>query len=480
MSWWADELLGLSRTRKSSGLGFYLRGENSKSTAHQLNPTQIRRYVLYTSSCLSLALASSLLSESLTLANTQLQNLYSQLPPSLQSYIDTASKLIHRSLPHQASIQPATALEKASALIARADSTTLASVLLPVLALLFFMSRYGPNTGGRYSPFALAGGPPPRVTNDDYRYIDDDEADRLGRYRDESYGFPSSHPHRPARVEPDLAPDILILKHMGTTYPLHFGAFDIAEGRLKVGDVRRLAARETKTDDYRRIKLLYKGKSLKDDHAQCRDEGLKQNSTIMLVISSEPHRNDGNESSSSASSSVTANGRDQGPHVDVDGTIIGEREPRKRKNHRGGRKKKGRDSTQTSPRDSGFLAPPGSTANGASSSSRQPSPSRHAPSSAPPPKKPSTPAEALDMISSDFHRNWVPQCLEFIENPPNDTKAKDFEYKKISEGILAQVILKLDGVETEGDTALRARRKELVTETQAWLADLDKAQKRSR
>ena len=427
-------------------------------------------------------MATSILSNTLTLAKSHLQDIYEQLPPPVQSYVDTASHLIQRCLPHQASKKPpATALEKAAAFLTSIDPTTLASVLLPLVVLLFFMSRYWPNSGGRYSPFALSGGPPPRVTNDDFHYIDDDEADRLGRRQDDGYGFPSSHPPRPSRVEPDLAPDILILKHMGTTYPLHFGAFDIAEGRLRVGDVRRLAARETKTDDYRRIKLLYKGRSLKDDRRECRDENLKQNSTIMLVISSESHRNDGNESSSSASSSITANGLDQGPRVDVDGTIIGDREPRKRKGHRGGKKKKGRDSAQTSPRESGFLAPPGSTANRAPSSHRQPSPSPHrAPSPAPPPKKPSTPTEALAMISNEFHRDWVPLCEKFMDNPPNDTKARDFEYKKLSEGILAQVILKLDGVETEGDNALRARRKELVTETQSWLTDLDKAQKRGR
>ena len=429
-------------------------------------------------------MASSLASESLTLATEQLHNLYAQLRLSLQSYIDTASGLLHRSLPHQASNPPSTALEKATSLLTSTDSTILASVLLPVVALLFFMSHYF-GGGGRYSPFAHQSGPPPRVTDDDYQYIIDEDTDRPNRYHSDSYGFPPSHStsHRPSRVQPNYSPDILILKHKNTSYPLHFDAYDISEGRLRVGDVRRLAARETKCDDPRRIKLLYKGRSLTKDNRPCRDEDLKQNSQIMVVVSNDPSLNasDDDESSSSASSARMSNGLDTaGPRVDVDGTLIDDRIPRKRKGHRGGRKKKGRESAQTSPRDSGFLAPPSTVPNGRQPSP-SPAPSRRGPSPAPPvPKKPSSPTEALDMISSDFHTNWVPLCVEFMDNPPNDTKAKDFEYKKLSEGILAQVILKLDEVITEGDAGLRARRKELVTETQAWLADIDRAQKRGR
>lgn len=423
-------------------------------------------------------MASSLFSESVTLATSHLQSLYHQLAPSFQTYIDTASQLYHRSLPHQASKPPHSALERAAALLARPDSTTLASILLPLLALLFFMSRFWPSSGGRYSPFAHSGGPPPRVTEDDYQYIIDDDQDTSGRYRNDSYGFPSSQPsHRPSRVEPNLSPDILILKHKGITYPLHFPAFTISEGNLTVGEVRRLAARETKTDDPRRIKMIYKGKTLNNDHRPCKDENLKQNSEIMLVVSSEPYRGDGNESSSSASSDMIANGIDSGPRIDVDGTIIGDREPRKRKNHRGGRKKKG-NSTQTSPRDSGYLVPPGTTND--SSSSRQPSPSRHVPSPAPPPpqKVPSTPTEKIDFISDRFHNDWIPLCTQLMDHPPTDAKTRDFEYKKLSEGILAQVIMKLDEISTDGDPGLRARRKELVTETQSWLAELDREQKR--
>lgn len=333
--------------------------------------------------------------------------------------------------------------------------------------------------GGRYSPFAHAGGPPPRVEPEDYQYIVDDEADSraYGGQRHNSYGFPPPHRHTSRAEPPDLEPDVLILKHKGATYPLHFQAFDISEGNLKVGDLRRTAAKELKVDDPRRVKLLYKGKSLREDRHSCKEEGLKQNSELLCVVSSDPYlRDDGNESSSSASSDMIANGLDPGPRVDVDGTILDRGEPRKRKGHRGGRKKKPRDSPIISPRASGYLAQP----NGVPSSApRNPSPApRPIPSAAPPqpsqpPKKPSTPAEALAVIADTFHTIFLPQVRTFMQHPPKDEKSRDFEYKKLSESILTQVIMKLDGVETEGNEGLRAKRKELVRETQGWLNDLD-------
>lgn len=398
------------------------------------------------------------------------------LPPSFQSYLESASQYLQSNLPHQAPPPPpASVFENITALLASADTTTFATALLPLLALLFFMSRsfWG---GGRYSPFAHAGGPPPRVEPEDYQYIVGDEAEAraYAGQRNNSYGFPPTHRH-PSRAEP---PDVLILKHKGATYRLHFQAFDISEGVLKVGDLRRTAANELNVDDPRRVKLLYKGKSLREDRRACKDEGLKQNSELLCVVSSDPYpRDDGNESSSSASSEMITSGLDPGPRVDVDGTIIDRGEPRKRKGHRAGRKKKTRDSPITSPRDSGHLGPPNGVP---SSTTRNPSPGpRGVPAPAPsqpthPPRKPSTPAEALAMIADTFHATLLPQVHGFMQHPPKDEKSRDFEYKKLSESILTQTLMKLDGVETEGNEGLRAKRKELVTEAQGWLNDMDR------
>lgn len=89
-----------------------------------------------------------------------------------------------------------------------------------------------------------------------------------------------------------------------------------------------------------------------------------------------------------------------------------------------------------------------------------------------------TPIEEIDFLSHKFRTELVPQGLEFISNTPADAKKRNFEYRKISETILAQILLKSDAVDTEGDTTARMRRKKLVSEVQDFLNDLDIAAKR--
>ncbi|KAL8709182.1 MAG: hypothetical protein Q9220_006062 [cf. Caloplaca sp. 1 TL-2023] len=344
--------------------------------------------------------------------------------------------------------------------------------------------RFFPS-GGRYSPFAATPSQaPPQVTEADYHYLGPDDIEIPPQHsRNDSYGFPSSSassaPHRITRADSNT-PDILVLKHRSTTYPLHFPAYAIADGDITVGEIRHLAAHETKTDDHHRIKLLYKGKILRDDARPCRDEGLKQNSEIMCVVSEAAAQLQQSSSSASEDEMIENGiGGGGGPRIDVDGTIIDDSRPRersRRKGHRGGRTKKKPIPT---PKDSStYLSPPNElppTSTTGRTHSPAPTTNARAPSPAPPPQNLGklTPRATLEHLALRFHTEFVPACNNFTAYPPSDPKVRDFEYKKLSETILAQIILKLDAVETEGDEGLRAKRKELVRETQGVLGRLD-------
>ena len=386
---------------------------------------------------------------------------------------------------------------------------TLLALLIPFLILLS-MSSWRSYLGGRYSPFYSQHGPTsrPTVTEDDYHYLGPE--DIVDPPRDPHSSHLSRHTSRQDADNPDV-PDILVLKHRGTTYPLHFPAYSIGEGVLRVGQLRRYAADKTGTADPRRIKLLYKGKQLKDDAVACREEGLKQNSELMCVVSEVPVTNRRDTSESSADESDLVGGDRDGPRVDVDGTIIGGPAPKKRSGQRSGSKKVPRPSDRDdryygggdhgpsthsarssaphlpsgnhapapSPiprekeRDQSYRPPPPAPAH----ESKRASPPQPSSSPKPPQNGPKGPMDKLEEVASKFHTEFLPKCVQFTNNPPRDVKTREQEYMKLSESILAQIIFKLDEVETEGNEEARNRRRALVKETQAVLNGLDAVQK---
>ncbi|MCJ1412441.1 hypothetical protein MMC19_006535 [Ptychographa xylographoides] len=364
------------------------------------------------------------------------------------------------------------------------------------------MSTWRSYLGGRYSPFgAPASRSPPTVSEESYSYLGPDDIVDPPQSRipnSTSSYFPTS-PRIASGSRLDAAnpnvPDIVVLKHKGTTYPLHFPAFTIGEGLLRVGELRKKAAKQIDNGiDPRRVKLLYKGKVLRDDAVACREEGLKQNSELLCVVSEVGGLMNGRDEDSSDSASEgemmakEPNGGG-GVRIDVDGSIIGGGGQggvkKGRKGHRGGKKGKRRD-----PRDEGYSGSGTNTEGRNSPISRAeflpetrampkpPAPQSTSQASQQQQQRPKSPMDKLEELSSIFHTKFVPQCVQFTNNPPNDTKARDLEYKKLSETILAQIILKLDEVQTEGDDAARQRRKALVRETQAMLGSLDNAVKK--
>lgn len=98
-------------------------------------------------------------------------------------------------------------------------------------------------------------------------------------------------------------------------------------------------------------------------------------------------------------------------------------------------------------------------------------------STAPATKVPQTPLEKLDALQSKLDDEYRPLVVAFERSPPPEKAKREFEHKKLSETVLAQVLLKLDAVETEGDPDARAKRKELVREAQGLLNRLDEVMK---
>ncbi|MCJ1478320.1 hypothetical protein MMC13_006997 [Lambiella insularis] len=415
----------------------------------------------------SFIVASSTFVKLTNVAQSYLDSLYTQLPTQLQSLIPRPSP----TPPPAVSSLPPPLLALLSYCPAAITPTVVLATLAPVIILLFTMSTWRSYMGGRFSPFGAARSPP-TVSEDDYHYLGPDDIvdpPRSHIPNSTSSYFPSSR-HLSAFRADDTAPDILILKVKGTIYPLHFPAYSIGEGHLRVGDLRKSAAKKIDVGiDPRRLKLLYKGKTLKDDAVACREEGLKQNSELLCVITEGPINGRGDEDSSeSASEGEMLREANSGVRIDVDGMIGGG--PKKaRKGHRGGKKKR-RD-------EAGVYGGSGTNTEGRNSpmpNSGMPQPPAHAPPQQQPQQpRPKSPMDKLNELSSTFHTKFVPQCIQFTSNPPSDAKTRDMEYKKLSETILAQIILKLDEVQTEGDDEARARRKALVRETQAMLSSLD-------
>ena len=416
-----------------------------------------------------------------TLAPSNLNWLYTILAAYLQAVLAQTSTYLDHVLSRAALSYREYLTSFQELAVGISPELLIAGVFAPILILVFAMASWRSYLGGRYSPFGVSQTrSPPHVTEDDYHYLGPEDIVDNPRPRPSHPSGDGYFPRQASRSDaanPNI-PDILVLKHKTRTFPLHFPAYSIGEGLLSVGELRRLAAEKTETSDPRRIKLLYKGKTLKDDSLPCREEGLKQNSELLCVISEPPPNGfrPNEDSSDSASESDIlradreANGAGPGDvRIDVDGTIIRDSSAQKksRKGHRGGRRKRREDASNTGANhlNTQIDSKNSSTAN----TSRSNTPAQ--------PQRSLSTMEKLESLSSVFHTKFLPQCVLFTNNPPNDSKVRDFEYKKLSEMILAQIILKLDEVQTEGDEEARARRRALVKETQDWLGRLDKAVK---
>ncbi|KAK0383898.1 hypothetical protein NLU13_7990 [Sarocladium strictum] len=280
------------------------------------------------------------------------------------------------------------------------------------------MSRYGwSSSRDQISPYSSMSGSGPAVTDEDFSYITSQDLE------DPSLGLPSTRPRARSRAgRPDPDDDVLLIKNKGVIYPTQFPAYSIGDGKLRVVDVRnRICVMMDLPQRFaNRIKLLYKGKQLKDASAPVREYGVKNKSEVMAVL---------------PEGEVAGSTSEEEEEVIVDGTKS--RRRKKKKSKKGSDKKDGSGSSQA----------------------QQP--------------VASGPIAKLNDLRAEFIDKWLPLCKQFIAAPPTDPKKKEEEHRRLSESILQQILLKLDGVETDGVPEVRAQRKEQVREAQAILKELD-------
>lgn len=329
------------------------------------------------------------------------------------------------------------------------------------LALPIGMSRYFYSGRSDLSPFASQTDSygVPHVTDEDFSYITSEDLENSAH--SSGRGGYDSRPRQPPSAGPE-EDDVLLVKHRGVTYPIHFPAFSIGDGKLYVKDVRNRIGivMELNRAQTQRVKMLYKGRQLKEQDVPIRTYGVKNNSELLLVI---PEGSLSDDEDSESSEEVIV----KDPKEQV-------QKQRKKKNNKSGKKKK--KSTRT-PADSettlgSNLDVPqqqGETHSGRTSAE----PSRH-PSRVPSPAVPSGPVEKIAAIRSHFDTELAPLCDEFIANPPSDAKKCEDEHRKLSETVLQHVLLKLDEVDTGGDPEIRAKRKALVNHVQGVLQEIDK------
>ncbi|OJD36275.1 erythromycin esterase protein [Diplodia corticola] len=430
-----------------------------------------------------------------------LDNVQRALHDFVRTYNLPFSSLLHDPAPSP----PASPLDYFAAAARRytADPTSLlvllATLFAGILIGLFGLkrmswgSRFG-SWGGRFSPFGRGDPASTTVSDADFSYItSEDLANQKNQAATDGANHTTSSPAPSGRSNANGETDILVLKHKRVSYPVHFARGAIDAGELSVRSIRDAAARKMDVDDPRRIKLFFKGRQLKDDQ-QARAVGLRSDyeSEIMCVVgegvpSGSSSKADGG---SYAHRGDDVNGADSGSESsDNGGDSTPGGGPRSKKSkgkrRRGGKKhsgKKGGRSESGTPEPGlayvgggakpEFLGVPTTSAvpprPSSSSSNGRP---------APPQKLPQTPLDKLQELSSKFHTTLVPMCVQFMSNPPQETAKREFEHKRLTETVLAQVLLKLDAIETGGDENIRAKRKELVKECNNMLSRLDEALK---
>lgn len=387
-----------------------------------------------------------------SLANitSALLNLY----PSFQPYLENTFDLLGNT---SAYAQSATGLSS-TALYSTAGAIALLGAIPAVLARSNTpkksnksgrgkpgnMSRFGWSTRGGLSPFSsnLGEGGVPAVTEDDFSYITSEDLETSGVE------------HRPKHdTEASEDPDVLQIRSKGKTYFENFPAYSIGDGQVLVADLQERIQLLMKLSEKqaKRMRLLYKGRQLKDLDKPVRDYGVKNNSEVLVILGD-----------------VAA---DDSSDDDSEEIVVID-EPRKKSKKKKSKSKKNRGGERSPPDTS--LEVPSDADHRPGSSSRTQSPSASGFSGASSGSAvQGGPVDKINNIGQHFTEKLLPLALQFTASPPTDPKKREDEHRRISETVMQQVILKLDGIDTEGQDEARAKRRELVRYVQGVLKDMD-------
>lgn len=406
-----------------------------------------------------MTLASSSLSSIPSFSATSSSHLRSNLLGPLQA---TAHRLATAVAYYYKNETPSSFLDQLALLFETyilASPTTAAVTFLILILTVVAMSWRNPfGLLRRNSPYGKSSSSQPQISDSDYSYLTANDIEEPPYAQDPAY-VPRQSPQM-TNNDDELTPDIITLKHRGVTYPLHFPAYAIGDGLVTIGDIRLKTGRATGADDLRRVKLLYKGRLLKDDSKTAKEVGIKQESELMCVISESAGGSSSESEDSDLSRPIGSSAPDK---------------PKKSKKKKGKGKGKGKktknpadSSTTSSPKTtSPHLAPPAAT-RPSSSASPSPSPSL---------KAFQTPREQIDALTNYWRSQLVPPIEQYIAQPPADAKTRDYQHKLYSETTMTQVILKADGIEPDGDEVTRQARKTLIWDVQELIKKLDEAEK---
>jgi hypothetical protein len=395
-----------------------------------------------------------------------------KLPAPVQAYLDSA--LVHASSVTEY-LESTTGYSQTTLYYAIAAILLLAAI--PAVAARTtqgkkqkMSSRYGFSTRGGLSPFgSTLGQGIPAVTDDDYSYITSEDLETIDaprghhhhRYEHDHYSHSAPGP-APSFGHRKPADDVMLIKYKDITYPEHFPAYSIGDGKLEVNDVvervkliMNLSAREA-----RGVRLFYKGKQLRELKAPIREYGVKNNSEVLVVFG------DPVGESSDSSEEIVVVGRDERDTYEP---------PKKSKK----KSRRGRRPEERSPRESGssfsLEVPVDSGSRRGVSRVRTQSPSSLSAVSGASAAAavPGGPVDKLNSIAAHFDAKLRPLCVRYIDSPPTDSKKLEEDHRKLSETVMQQVLLKLDEVDTGGDEGARNMRRQLVRDVQSVLKKMD-------